>query len=38
VANNNWPNSATIGWESSHLKKLIESKAISNEEFEGSYD
>ncbi len=39
MANNNCPNDATIGWKSSHLKKkMIESKVISKEEFEGSYD
>jgi hypothetical protein len=39
LVNNNWPNDATIGWKSSHFKtKMIESTAISKEEFESSYD
>jgi len=39
LADNDWPNDATIGWKSSHFKtKMIESKTISKEEFEGSYD
>jgi hypothetical protein len=39
LANNNWPNDATFGWKTSHLrKKGLNLKVISKEEFEGSYD